>query len=566
MNKKKYNEINHNEIYIQKYYVYYQIKHKNINDYSTIYKNFVDNFGENLKLTKLQFAKIKNKFNDEYKNLDLIQLIEKIKINIPELYIKIYDITYEFKLKNNIQNRDNRLIFFGIKKNLDLFSNEYTVEFFVDTTFKIIPVQLRPYKLFIITGITKTEKKPKLFTMIMTKYTDNITYSHIFDYLFINFGFKPKIIHSDYEASLSLAINENKNFSDDIIHVRCFFHFSQMVKRNLNKTGFFKKKLNPISIEIISNIELLCFINEEKINEFQKLILKKLNSFPKLKSFVKYLKNYLFKLSPTIYNYSKIIEHFKNNDNNYFINKLYTTNNICESLNSKISFNLPKKPTNNFNFVSALTNILTNEIIDENRKIYRKDYKTKCLLKIINDLDLNNEISWVSYDIIKKSLNEILNNNYEEKSVNDIENYIKYIIEEDDENIGYIEKSKDNNKNENINSESDDNDSEDRKEKENCFEDKNDNSIDIEEDNIDSKNINSDNDSVQDVDIINNGSDNYDKLINMFDDLDIKDDNNKSNYFKLPINERIKIRENKEMKNKANNKKGNKKKYNYPKN
>ena len=235
-------------------------------------------------------------------------------------------------------------------------------------------------------------------------------------------------------------------------------------------------------------------------------------------------------------------------------------------MNSKISFNLPKKPTNNFNFVTALTNILTNEIIDENRKIYRKDYKTKCLLKIINDLDLNNEISWVSYDIIKKSLNEILNNNYEEKSVNDIENYIKYIIEEDDENIGYIEKNKDNNKNENINSESDDNDSEDRKEKENCFEDKNDNSIDIEEDNIDSKNINSDNDSVQDVDIINNGSDNYDKLINMFDDLDIKDDNNKSNYFKLPINERIKIRENKEMKNKANNKKGNKKKYNYPKN
>ena len=64
--------------------------------------------------------------------------------------------------------------------------------------------------------------------------------------------------------------------------------------------------------------------------------------------------------------------------------------------------NLPKKPKNNFNFVSALTNILTNEIIDENRKIYRKDYKTKCLLKLINDLDLNNEISWVSYDIIKK--------------------------------------------------------------------------------------------------------------------------------------------------------------------
>ena len=116
MNKKKYHEINHKEIYIQKYYVYYQIKQKNINDYATINKNYVDNFGQNLKLTKFQFAKIKNNFNDEYKNLDIIQLIEKIKINILELYINIYNISYEFKSKNKINNRENRLIFFGIKK------------------------------------------------------------------------------------------------------------------------------------------------------------------------------------------------------------------------------------------------------------------------------------------------------------------------------------------------------------------------------------------------------------------------------------------------------------------
>ena len=71
--------------------------------------------------------------------------------------------------------------------------------------------------------------------------------------------------------------------------------------------------------------------------------------------------------------------------------------------------------------------------------------------------------------------------------------------------------------------------------------------------------------SVEDVDIINNVSDYYDKLINMFDDLDIKDDKNNSSWFKLPINERIKIRENKEMNNKTIMKKDNKKKYKYPK-
>ena len=97
------------------------------------------------------------------------------------------------------------------------------------------------------------------------------------------------------------------------------------------------------------------------------------------------------------------------------------------------------------------------------------------------------------------------------------------------------------------------------------LEDKKDNTFDIEEDNIDSKNINSDNVSVEEADIINNVSDDYDKLINKLDDLDINDDKNNSSWFKLPINERIKIREKKEMNNKVNIKKNNKKKYNYPK-
>lgn len=33
--------------------------------------------------------------------------------------------------------------------------------------------------------------------------------------------------------------------------------------------------MNSTSIEIISNIELLCFLNEENIEEYQNIILKK---------------------------------------------------------------------------------------------------------------------------------------------------------------------------------------------------------------------------------------------------------------------------------------------------
>ena len=111
---------------------------------------------------------------------------------------------------------------------------------FVDIMFKIIPAKFRPYKLFIIKGIIKKDKKPKLFTMIMVKYKDNIINSHIYDYLFLNFGFKPKIVYNVYEESIALAINENKIYSM-ISYKRCFFHYSQRVKGNLNITFFSKK-------------------------------------------------------------------------------------------------------------------------------------------------------------------------------------------------------------------------------------------------------------------------------------------------------------------------------------
>ena len=116
-----------------------------------------------------------------------------------------------------------------------------------------------------------------------------------------------------------------------------------MIKKNLYKTGIFKKKLNKLSIEILSNIEMLCFINIDKIKDFQKIILDKLDTYKNLSGFIKYLKSYLFKLSPNIYNYSELIQYFEKENENIFLDKLYTTNNICESLNSKFAFYLPKK-------------------------------------------------------------------------------------------------------------------------------------------------------------------------------------------------------------------------------
>ena len=43
-----------------------------------------------------------------------INVVEKIKVNVPDLYIKIFDIKYEIKIKNQLS--DNRIIFFLFTK------------------------------------------------------------------------------------------------------------------------------------------------------------------------------------------------------------------------------------------------------------------------------------------------------------------------------------------------------------------------------------------------------------------------------------------------------------------
>ena len=97
--------------------------------------------------------------------------------------------------------------------------SKYITEFFVDSTFKIISFEFRPNKLFIIAGLAEEENKTIINCFILLKYADEYAYDKIFNYLYENFGFKPKIIMSDYELALHSSIINNKNIKDNIIHV-----------------------------------------------------------------------------------------------------------------------------------------------------------------------------------------------------------------------------------------------------------------------------------------------------------------------------------------------------------
>ena len=76
LDENKIDDLNFQDIKIQKYYVEYSIKKNNNIENSTLFQNFKKIAKQNLSLTKSQISKIRNKLIDNYKNLNLNDLLE----------------------------------------------------------------------------------------------------------------------------------------------------------------------------------------------------------------------------------------------------------------------------------------------------------------------------------------------------------------------------------------------------------------------------------------------------------------------------------------------------------
>ena len=105
---------------------------------------------------------------------------------------------------------------------------------------------MRPYKLLIISGIAKGEIKANSLCFILIKFFDSISYGRVFNYLFENYNFLPKILHTDYEKALKKAIYENIYFKNITYNSHCFFHFAQMIRRKLISSGLASWKIKQI--------------------------------------------------------------------------------------------------------------------------------------------------------------------------------------------------------------------------------------------------------------------------------------------------------------------------------
>ena len=103
-------------------------------------------------------------------------------------------------------------------------------------------------------------------------------------------------------------------------------------------------------------------------------------------------------------------EQGKIKEDNKFLNRLYLTNNVSESINAKLNYYLPKRATNNKDFITSLSKIIINNIIKKSQ-IIRHDYISRSMIMMINNLKLNENPKWISYDEFYKYLQIIIKKN-----------------------------------------------------------------------------------------------------------------------------------------------------------
>ena len=56
------------------------------------------------------------------------------------------------------------------------------------------------------------------------------------------------------------------------MHSFCYFHFVKAIRERMKKLKLTKKRLNKKCYEILKNIEIISFIDKNKLNDYIKFI------------------------------------------------------------------------------------------------------------------------------------------------------------------------------------------------------------------------------------------------------------------------------------------------------
>ena len=196
-----------------------------------------------------------------------------------DLIVDIFPIKSEYTNKNNeIEERAQNIILISEKDMIQYLKDKKGAQLGIDCTFKIIPRVFKPYKLMTIYSVNNENNNIILACLLCIKYTDSESLKKIFSVLNINYDFAPITVTCDFDAAQIKALKECTNLKKKPYIITCLFHFTQTIIRKFKKYNIIKKSMNKHSYELLRNLELLCFVNPQKVKNYNIIIFQSFKS------------------------------------------------------------------------------------------------------------------------------------------------------------------------------------------------------------------------------------------------------------------------------------------------
>lgn len=324
---------------------------------------------------------------------------------------------YAYILKNNKIKNIWLIITNEMKKNISNYKiNENSdklaiTQYFCDITFKCVPKSKYKYKLFILIGFDIILNKSVLCCLALIMDMQAETFAFLFQKLKELYSFKPNIITCDFDFSLRKGI---KTVYPNIKFFGCYYHFIRAIRKKLLSNYIAKENDYTEFYDLFANLRIIPFIinNQKIIDEFLKSLKNKYKDnkdyWPDINKFFEYFETtWEKKLNINdwnLYPLAKKATELK------IIDKIFFTNNIVESANSRLNQNIKKNTNNTVNIFSKEINKLINLFYTSGKYNPPLFTKTKAIINFIFTENFNDNIKLINNEELKNIFINYKNN------------------------------------------------------------------------------------------------------------------------------------------------------------
>ena len=258
------------------------------------------------------------------------------------------------------------------------------------------------------------------------------TFAFLFQKLKELYSFKPNIITCDFDFSLRKGI---KTVYPNIKFFGCYYHFIRAIRKKLLCNYIAKDNDYREFYDLFANLRIIPFIinNQKIIDDFLKSLKNKYKDnkdfWPDLNKFFEYFETtWEKKLNINdwnLYPLAKKAIELK------IIDKIFFTNNIVESANSRLNQNIKKNTNNTVNIFSKEINKLINLFYTSGKYNPPLFTKTKAIINFIFTENFNDNIKLINNEELKNIFINYKNNIDKNNSIK-LEDIINDSFQSDD--------------------------------------------------------------------------------------------------------------------------------------